>query len=178
MILANQLYSQTTINRDTLRSNKKTSGEKLSDLKSKFYYGGNIGVRFGTITNINISPLLGFKVTKDLSIGGGVTYNYYSQNYYGRKYSSTVYGTNSFARYFIQENIFAQIGWDRLNVFDYTSPIPNSRAWVDNILIGGGIKQPISSRGVIIASIFYNLNQTPLSPYQNPIIQIGFNIGF
>jgi hypothetical protein len=120
---------------------------------------------------------VGCKITKQFSLGAGITYNYFSQSYQGQKYTSTVYGGNGFARYLILENLFAQVGWDRLSVPDYRSPIPNSRAWVDNILLGGGYRQSFSERGSFVAAIFYNINQTPLSPYQNPIIQIGFNIG-
>jgi hypothetical protein len=53
----------------------------------------------------------------------------------------------------------------------------NRRAWVDNLLVGGGYRESFSDNGSIVAMILYNINQTPLSPYQNPIIQIGFNVG-
>ena len=36
-----------------------------------------------------------------------------------------------------KENLFAQVGWDRLSVLDYRVSYSNSRAWVDNILLGG-----------------------------------------
>ena len=150
---------------------------EFNTFKERLYFGGNIGLGFGTTTYINVSPLVGCKITKQFSVGGGVIYNYYSQTYGARKYVSTIYGGSAFARYMVLENLFAQIGWDRLNVMDYTASISNSRIWIDNILIGGGYRQSISGRGSLVASIFYNINDTPLSPYQNPIIQIGFNVG-
>ncbi len=149
----------------------------FSSFKERLYVGGNIGAWFGTTTYLNISPLIGCRITKKFSIGGGATYNYYSQTYAGKKYVSTIYGGNGFARYLILENLFAQVGLDRLSVEDYTSPIPNSRVWVNNILLGGGYRQPFSERGSFVIAVFYNINQTPLSPYPNPIVQIGFNIG-
>ena len=69
------------------------------------------------------------------------------------------------------------MGWDRLSVPDFFSPVKNSRVWVDNILVGGGYRQAFSERGSFVAAIFYNINQSPLSPYPNPIIQVGFNVG-
>lgn len=153
------------------------AAKDFSSFKERIYVGGNVGAWFGTTTYLNISPLVGVKITKQFSIGGGVTYNYYSQTYGGKKYISTIYGGNAFARYLFLENFFAQVGLDRLSVEDYTSPIPNSRAWVNNILVGGGYRQAFSERGSFVAAIFYNINQTPLSPYPNPIVQIGFNIG-
>jgi hypothetical protein len=74
----------------------------------------------------------------------------------------------------ILDNVFAQVGWDKLSVVrDFT----NERIWVDNLLIGAGYRQAFSDKGAFVAAIFYNVNQGPNSPYQNPIIQIGFNIG-
>jgi hypothetical protein len=149
----------------------------FNSFKERIYVGGNLGAWFGATTYVNLSPLIGYKITKEFSIGGGFTYNYYSQTYLGQKYVTTIYGANTFARYRILENLFAQVGWDRLSVPDYVSILPNSRVWVDNILLGGGYRQAFSERGSFVAVILYNINQTPLSPYQNPIIQIGFNIG-
>lgn len=154
-----------------------TTQKEFSSFKERLFFGGNVGGWFGATTYINLSPLIGCKITKRFSLGGGVTYNYYSIDYNNKKYTSTIYGGNGFARYLVLENVFAQVGWDRLSVPDFTSPIANSRAWVDNILLGGGYQQQFSKNGSFVAAIFYNINQTPLSPYQNPIIQIGFNVG-
>jgi hypothetical protein len=151
--------------------------KEFSSFKERLFFGGNVGGWFGATTYINLSPLIGCKITKQFSLGGGVTYNYYSIDYNNKKYTSTIYGGNGFARYLVLENLFAQVGWDRLSVPDFTSPIAKSRAWVDNILLGGGYQQQFSKNGSFVAAIFYNINQTPLSPYQNPIIQIGFNVG-
>ncbi len=150
----------------------------FNSFKERIYVGGNVGGWIGTTTYLNLSPLIGFKLNKNFSIGGGFTYNYASQTYGNQKYESTVYGSNTFARYMILENLFAQVGWDRLSVPDYTTGILNSRAWIDNLLVGGGYRQAFSERGQFIAMVFYNANQMPLSPYPNPIIQIGFNLGF
>lgn len=153
------------------------SPKNFNSFKKRFYVGGNVGAWFGTTTYINISPLVGFKVTKPFSIGAGFTYNYFSQNIGGYHYSSYIYGTNTFVRYAVLENIFVQGGWDRLNVPDFYSPVADSRTWIDNVLIGGGLRQPFSSNGVFVMAVYYNINQGPLSPYPNPIIQIGFNVG-
>lgn len=151
--------------------------KEFGSFKERLYFGGNVGAWFGSTTFINLSPLVGCKINKQFSLGAGFTYNYYSQTYYGQKYTSTIYGSNTFARYLFLENVFGQIGWDRLSVSDYISIIPNSRVWINNILVGGGYRQAFSERGSFVAAIFYNINQTPLSPYPNPIIQVGFNIG-
>lgn len=149
----------------------------FSSFKERIYVGGNVGAGFGSITFINVSPVIGCKITKEFSLGITGTYNYYSQSYGGQKFVSTIYGGGGFGRYYFHDNFFAQVGVERLSVLDYRSIIPNSRVWIDNILVGGGYRQMFTEKGSFVAAIFYNINQTPLSPYPNPIIQIGFNIG-
>lgn len=169
-----QEYTPLTPPQPPLASNQQPD---FNSFKERIYVGGNLGAWFGSTTYINVSPIVGFKITKDFSMGVGGTYNYYSQTYNGQKYVSTIYGGGGFARYLILENFFAQVAWDRLSVADYTSILPDSRVWVDNILLGGGYRQAFSNRASFVAAIYYNINQTPLSPYPNPIIQVGFNIG-
>ena len=176
-LLHNSYFAQSGSINQTTNTHSFISNKDFENFKKRIYFGGNVGAWFGTSTYVNLSPLMGIHISKELSVGIGFTYNYYSQDYLGKKYTSTIYGSNCYARYFILDNIFAQVGWDKLSVLDYTSPIKDKRAWVDNILIGGGYKQSFSTNGNFIAGIYYNINETPLSPYQNPIIQIGFNIG-
>ncbi|MCC6182264.1 MAG: hypothetical protein IT237_10550 [Bacteroidia bacterium] len=161
---------------DNLPEQRNTNAD-FPSLKDRLYLGGNFGAWFGNTTYVNVSPLLGCRITKKFSLGVTGTYNYYSYKAYNQKYVSTVYGGGVFARYLILENLFAQVAWERLSVPDYRSVLPEARVYVDNILVGGGFRQQFSDRGSFIAAIFYNINQTPLSPYQNPIVQIGFNVG-
>ena len=172
--IAQDTQPQVPLNNNQINTNEPKQFEKFKD---RLYLGGTVGAWFGTTTYVNLSPILGIKINKKFSVGVGAIYNYYSQTYALKKYVSTIYGGSTFARYFVMENLFTQVGWDRLSVPDYRTGIINSRVWVDNILVGAGYRQQFSDRGTIVAMIFYNVNETPLSPYQNPIIQIGFNIG-
>lgn len=171
------VYSQETPPSPPPSNLRPAAPKDFNSFKDRLYVGGNVGAWFGSSTYINISPVVGCKITKAFSLGVTGTYNYYSQTYQGQKFVSTIYGGGAFGRYLVFENFFVQAGAERLSVLDYTSPIPNSRAWVDNILVGGGYRQKFSDNGSFVAALFYNVNQTPLSPYPNPIIQIGFNIG-
>ena len=155
--------------------NRNEAPKDFETFKERIYVGGNVGASFGSVTYISLQPLIGCRINKKLSVGVGGTYNYYSQTYYGTRYVYTVYGANAFARYMILDNVFAQVGWDKLSVIrDFST---NERLWVDNLLIGAGYRQAFSDKAAFVAAIFYNVNQGPYSPYRNPIIQIGFNIG-
>ena len=155
--------------------NRNEAPKDFETFKERLYVGGNVGASFGSVIYISLQPLIGCRINKKLSVGVGGTYNYYSQTYYGTRYVYTVYGANAFARYMILDNVFAQVGWDKLSVIrDFST---NERLWVDNLLIGAGYRQAFSDKAAFVAAIFYNVNQGPYSPYRNPIIQIGFNIG-
>jgi hypothetical protein len=142
--------------------------------RNRFYWGGNLGAWFGNPSFADVSPLVGYKITDKLSVGVGVIFNYYSYKYNNYKYSTTFYGGRINARYFILENVFVQAGYDRINRDDPYSYKPNSRIWVENILVGGGLRYPVSDQLYCTATALWNLNDTPLSPYPNPIIQVGF----
>lgn len=147
--------------------------EELS-FRDRLFWGGTLGAWFGTQTFIDISPLVGIKITDKLSLGVGVIYNYYSSNYGGYKYTTNLYGSRVYARYFVLQNVFVQAGWDHINRNNPYGFIANERVWVDNLLVGGGVRYPVSDNVYVVATGLWNLNQTTLSPYANPIIQIGF----
>jgi hypothetical protein len=171
IFLAEELFSQ----RDSLYREKE---KPKINWRDRLYCGGNVGARFGDITFIDISPLLGVNITQRFSVGIGAIYNYYNYNYYGTSYKTTMYGGRIFGRYFVLENVFVQGGWDRINRDNPYSFIPDARIWIDNILVGGGARYPISRNIFVTGIVLFNLNQTPLSPYGNPIVQIGFIGGF
>lgn len=173
------VFAQDEVKKPTTQNASKNQSHNMFDsIKKRIYFGGNVGAAFGTTTYINVQPLVGFKITPKLSVGAGFTYNYFSQRYAGTRYVSYVYGSNVFARYLILPNLFAQVGWDKLSVPDYTSNINGARRWVDNVLVGGGYRQKFSENASAVVAIFYNVNQSIYSPYVNPIMQVGFNIGF
>lgn len=179
---ANSLHAQTDSvyygipKKDTTKIKK----HKNKDWMKKITYGGNFALSFGTYTYINISPAIGYNVSKKLNMGVGVIYNYFSINYgsqYGR-ISETVYGTRVYARYMITPSLFALGQYDRSLQPDFYSFTPNKKAWVDYVMVGGGYRQSLGNKAGLVASIMYNLTPNNLSIYSNPYIQIGFVGGF
>ena len=78
--------------------------------------------------------------------------------------------------------IFAHVEYEALNLetefFDpsyYRHSTP--RFWVNSVLVGGGYRQPIGEYSSINLMLLYNINETIDSPYKNPIIRMGFDIG-
>ena len=143
----------------------------------KVYFGGNFGLQFGTSTFIDLSPLMGYRITDKFSAGVGVTYQYY--HYKDRYYdlATNVYGGRIFGRYMFTDNLFGHAEYEYLNLeaFDF---FPRRRVDVGSLLVGGGYIQRIGPNSAMVAMILYNLTESAYTPYQNPIIRIGFNIGF
>ncbi len=157
---------------DSLSKPRKPKNEK--PFIDRLFWGGTVGAWIGNPTFIDASPLIGYKVTERFSVGVGAIYNYYSYRYNNYKYSVNFYGGRVMARYFVLENVYLQAGYDRINRDNPYSYKPNARIWIENILVGGGLRYPVSDNIYCAASGLWNLNDTPLSPYPNPIIQIGF----
>ncbi|WP_291789288.1 hypothetical protein [Cecembia sp.] len=145
-------------------------------LKDRIYYGGNFGMSFGTITFIDVSPLVGAMVTNRLSGGVGGTYQYFNdRRFIGG--NSSLYGGRLFSRYNVFPNVFAHAEYENLN-FDLYNPRSDrfERAWVPGLLIGGGYFTPFGERGGANFTFLYNfLYDVRRSPYNEPfVIRFGF----
>lgn len=140
---------------------------------NKVFVGGNIGAQFGSITVVNISPIIGYRITERLAAGVGATYIYY--NYKAIRFSSSIYGGSVFGRFYLLENIFAHAEYELLNVDSYD--FPGTRTNIENIYVGGGFRQALGGRSYMTILALWNINESKYSPYGNPIIRMGFSIG-
>ncbi len=155
----------------------RSNPEENSEFWDKVYFGGNFWVQFGTLTYVDISPLVGYRFTENFSAGPGITYQYL--RYKRLDYSTSVYGGRVFARHTIARQFFVEAQYENLNVefpvvvngsFDYV------REWVPGAFLGGGIYQPIGRRAAVILSVLYNFTYVDgKSPYNSPWV---FNVGF
>jgi hypothetical protein len=170
MMYANTIFAQ----------NDEGKFRPESDFKSRLFYGGGFGLQFGSVTLIEVSPLVGYKVTPKLGIGLSPTYKYYSYRYTNTSSSrieTNVYGGSIFARYLIFENIFAHAEYETLF---YNIKVPGyltEMRQYNSVLVGGGYRQQIGANAAMNLLVLWNLNDTPDSPYTNPVIRIGFTVG-
>ena len=148
--------------------------------KDRFFTGGTIGLQFGTVTYLDVSPKLGYRVTKDFSAGIGATYIYINdKRYKGHENKSNIYGGRVFGEYRIWENLLAYSEYEILNleVQDDFFPYLPTRKNISSLLAGGGYSQAIGGNSSAVILVLWNLLDSKYSIYQNPIIRIGFNIG-
>jgi hypothetical protein len=154
--------------------------EKFSD---RLITGGGIGLQFGDYTYIQVTPILGYRVTERFHAGIGLNYTYYKYNdkAYNYQYETSIYGGSIWSRYFVFENLFAEATYEMLNM-----DVPNvingyySGTKRDNIpilMVGGGYAQSIGGQSALLLRILWDVIEDPYSPYSNPIFSIGFSIG-
>jgi hypothetical protein len=152
----------------------KPEPEKKMQLSDKLFFGGGFGMAFGTITNIEVSPLAGFRITDDWMVGGGFSYQYFNRRY--DDLSTSIFGPRVFTNYMLIGDFFAHLEYEALSLetalFYY--PGNSSRFWVESYLVGGGYRMSISDKSSVNIMLLYNLNETIYTPYSNPIIRIGF----
>ena len=145
----------------------------------------------GSITDLELGPLVGYHVLPRLSLAAGIKYEYYRDKRYRPVIETHIYGLRTYVRYMILPDIgkmiplninlgiylhgeYEGLSLDR-EIFDYTSTNPApGRFWLSSILIGGGLRQPIGPRSSMNFSVLYNLNETANSIYSNPVFRVGF----
>lgn len=155
--------------------------KKSWSLSEKLFFGGGLGMQFGTYTNIEIAPLVGVKITPEWLAGGGFSYQFISaRNIYTNEVQSTsFYGPRVFTNYLLISDIFAHLEYEALSLetkyYDNMNMYPGQRRfWMDSFLIGAGYRMAISDRSSVNLMVLYNLNETSNSIYTNPIFRVGF----
>lgn len=161
------------IAQDSARFHRQPNKERILD---KMFFGGNFGLQFGTVTFIEVSPLVGYRITDRIAVGAGLTYEYYHYNDKVYDLKTNVYGGRIFGRYMFTDYLFGHVEYEYLNLeaFDFY----RRRVDVDSFLAGGGYMQRIGRNSAMTAMILYNFTESAYTPYTNPVIRIGFNIGF
>lgn len=129
--------------------------------------GGSFGLGFGTVTNINLSPMVGLNLTDKLVSGVGVTYMWYHSNRFN--INSNYYGGRAFLMYSVLPMVTLQAEYEGMNVQYFNNADRRYvRTWIGSPLIGGAYTQPLGgrfTRGVHM-TVLYNLNyQNQLNPF-------------
>jgi hypothetical protein len=135
-------------------------------IKDRFFTGGGFGLSFGTYTNVQLAPILGFKVTDWFAAGVGLTYIYIgdafsSENFIGKKV---------FLQGQIYKGVFAHAEYENFSSL-------SEKYSVNATLAGAGYRQMISNKVGLDLMLLLNLDQSTRSAYADPLIyRFGFYI--
>ena len=150
----------------TSTSSKQT--EKKEEKKGfdpkRITYGGGIGGTIGTVTAINVSPIVAYRFTDRFYAGPRLIYNYFGTRFFS--YSN--YGFGILGRYFPKGRFFAHAEYQEMYV-----RIDESRRYrAPAMLLGAGYyNRPVTF------SVLYDILWTIRSPQPSPI-QINFGLMF
>ena len=115
-------------------------------------------------------------------------------------YTSNTFGGRVYLRYYLSSlldgwvgNFFAHVEYEYLHYiipFEYDPTgrfvdIYNGLHYsegrdvlqIHSVFVGGGYRQFLSTRAFVDFLILFNLNDTPNSPYTNPIFRLGVGVG-
>lgn len=167
----------------TFAQNQAAPQNQNAPFKDRLFVGGNFGLTFGTITNIEVAPIVGYNVKPNWAVGVGARYSYYQDNFYSPPYKTNIYGGLVFTRYIVYKGLFLEGNFEANNFDVYKfDPVTElyypERDWIPSLLLGGGYAQPIGGNSAFFISILYDVLQNRYSPYYGvPVIRAGFGIG-
>ncbi|MGM0565987.1 MAG: hypothetical protein ACQESX_04415 [Bacteroidota bacterium] len=159
--------------------------EQNDNRAGSFFVGGNLGLQFGTVTLIDVSPMAGYYFTNNWSAGIGATYKYYRYTLLDSKFVSSYYGGRAFTRYQLQSKnidllnyLFLHGEYELLNYRFEPQGGGNEyeNTKVESYFIGGGYNAPLSNKVNAHILLLYNLNDTANSPYDNPVVRVGVSV--
>ena len=149
---------------DASSQNQKRKKEDLSKLSFKdrltFNVGGGLMIG-NTYSNINIMPQVGYRVTPKFTTGIGTNFQYYKNTNYSSN-ALLIYGGNAFARYKINDVLFAQTEYQMLNF---------QNNWGQYALVGGGYTPTAGFYVSAYYLLLYPNNNIYNAPY---VVRVGF----
>lgn len=159
LIMAFSLPVLAQDNNDQTEEDQAQEYSPKPSIFDKMYFGGSVGMGFGTNTFVDLSPLVGYRVTERFNVAAGLIYEY--RNYKPWDISYSNYGGRLMGIYKIYEPLFGQIEYEYLNWEYYYTPEESERFNNNAVFVGGGISQPVGRNIFIVATALYNVT------YQN-----------
>lgn len=161
--------------------------EEPPPFKERLFYGGSFGLQFGTITDIQVSPVIGFWVLPRLAVAVGPDYRFYKNNYLND--GTIIYGGKGYLQFVIIQSlnsilplgantgIFVHIENELLNLessYWKNPPYTSDRFYINTVLAGAGISQQIGRRSALNFMVLWALTESDYEVYSNPEMRISF----
>lgn len=143
-------------------------------LIDKFFFGGNIGLQFGYYSYVNISPVVGYRISERFNAGVGITYIYMSAG----PNVAHLFGGKMFGQGMIWNGIFGHLEYEIINYPNILVTGGLGRNNANAIFIGPGYQQNFGRRSfsqiMLLYNVIYDRNN---SPYSTPFafrVMFGF----
>lgn len=163
--------------------------QKFSD---KLFFGGTLGLTFGTVTQVDIVPIGGIWVIPQWSIGVGGRYTYFSRRslFQGSQVLRThIWGISGFTQILpipdfsriapvdVHGGIILHGEYEGLyleqKMFDPLASL-TGKTWIHLYLAGFGYRQLLGERAALNILLLWELSNNRFSPYvSNPILRVN-----
>ncbi len=155
------------------------NGSDVPLFRDRLFFGGNFGLQLGTITDISVSPIIGYWAFPRIAVAAGPQYRFYK--YFDSQ--ANIVGGKAYAElYVIQDlnnvvpvgmnwGIFMHLEDEALRVFPGHYEDDFS---INTVLVGGGISQPIGARSSMNMMALWAVDGAGYEYYSNPEIRIVF----
>jgi len=152
---------------------------KPPDEPSKVYYGGTLGLSFGSYFRVSLEPFVGYHMAPSLTGGVKFIYEYIRDENYGTTYTTSNYGGGVFANYQFHPRIYFHSEFEYINYGYLVSLTESARRWVPFLYLGGGYIQPISPTASAYVEVSVDVIQDANSPYKawSPSVSAGVAVG-
>jgi len=138
-------------------------------VKERLFFGGNFGLQFGSVTDIDISPVIGIWLLPRLNVAAGPKYRYYKDPYSG---GTGIFGGRTYTEFVVLQDLnniiplglnfgfFLHAEYEILSLESsfwkyYSEP---GRIVRNTGLAGIGMSQPIGRRSSLNIMILWTLN--------------------
>lgn len=161
-------------------------GDGAPAARERLFFGGNFGLQFGSVTDIELSPVVGFWVLPRIAVAAGPDYRFYS--FY--KNRTHIYGGKSYLELTLLRNINSVIpigaNTDIIGHIedqylslesDFFSDPPHDtkRFGINTVLAGGGLSQQIGKRSSLNIMVLWAVDvKNDYGLYSNPEFRISF----
>ncbi|MCX6252876.1 MAG: hypothetical protein NTV31_00125 [Bacteroidia bacterium] len=160
--------------------------EEPPPFRERLFFGGNFGLQFGTITDIQVSPIIGLWVLPRIAVAVGPDYRFYKDpvdrtNIFGGKgylQFVVIQDINSVIPVGVHTGVFLHLEDELLSLESSVwknPPITSERFNLNTVLAGGGISQQIGRRASLNIMVLWALNDSGYGVYSNPEIRVSFN---
>jgi outer membrane protein assembly factor BamA len=148
----------------------------------RWWGGGGIGLGFGgDVDYVSVEPVIGYRATERLSVGGRLVLSYRHDDRFAESYSATDYGAAVFTRYSITKHVFAQAEYEYLSYEYQLFAGGTDRDEYGSLFGGAGLSQPIGRRSSLFILGLYNFSydDDERSPYNEPwVLRVGVGFSF
>jgi hypothetical protein len=166
------------------KSPAQNSRRDAPPISERLFFAGNMGLQFGTYTNIQLAPAVGFWVFPRLAVAAGPTYQFYKDPL-GK---TDIWGPRAYTQFLVIRDInnlipigvnvafYSHIEYEGLSLKRdfWQNYSADGRFFIHSALAGFGVSQQMGARSAVTFTVLWPLTDSGYEIYNNPEIRIGF----